>query len=641
MLSPLAHRKDIDGLRAIAVLAVILHHAIPRVLPGGFVGVDVFFVISGYLITSIILRDLDAKTFSFATFYERRVRRLLPNLTVLLLLCSTLGWFLLLPADFRGYCNSLFSTSVFTSNMFFWRDGWYFAAPSQSKPLLHTWSLAIEEQYYLLFPIVLWSLKRHIPSRVALACVAGFFLSLAMSIWGVHYTPAAAFYILPSRAWELLLGSLLVVGVLPDTPSTRLREVLATAGVIAIVVAVLCFDPDTAFPGVAALLPCVGAALVIYGGGLEGTRVTRLLSGRILVSIGLMSYSLYLWHWPLIAFGKYYFLSDMSIGMTAVLVGLSVLLAYLAWRYVEQPIRTRVYLAQRRSLVALMTASTAALVLFAMAGTRANGWEGRFGNIPIIDYDSVITDIGRDATGRCFLQASRTVEWHAKSCTHAPPLSRDELGHRRIFLIGDSFAAQFSEWLRSNYPGEVVELTSAACPALFDYVHEVRTAWCASINALREETLHSGRFTDVFIGAWWGQTQNPETMRALDRTVRRMLSVGVAHVTVLGTAPHFLDSPIDIINRNRVFGRQRSESLPANVSPAYRGALEALSRIEGVRVIHVDDTLCRDAACPSVLNGELLYADGAAHLTRPAVRQVMAKADWLMSTPTLLNPRAR
>ena len=563
------HRGDIDGLRAVAVLAVIVHHVSARALPGGFIGVDVFFVISGFLITSIILRDLGAGMFSFATFYERRVRRLLPNLTLLLVFCSCVAWVLLLPADFRNYSSSLFSTSIFTSNMFFWRDSWYFAAPAQTKPLLHTWSLAIEEQYYLIFPAVLWMLHCYAPKRTRAACTIGFLVSLAMSVWAVRNAPAAAFYILPSRAWELLLGSLLVVGAVPTISSARSLELIAAAGLITILAAAFSFDSATPFPGAAALLPRAGTALIIHAGAAPHmTMVRRMLGWGPLVVIGLMSYSLYLWHWPLLAFARYYFLSEITPGATTLFVAISLIIAYLAWRFVERPVRSRALLANRR------------------------------------------------------------ISWSADACTHIPPAGGSGTESRRLFLIGDSFAAQFSAWLMSSFPGTMVELTSASCPPLFDYTHDVHTQWCSAINAARAETLRSQHFTDVFLGAWWGQTQNPGVMRALELTVHRILDAGVARVVELGIAPHFRDSPLDIENRARVFGRPRADSLPTEAYAEYRATLDRLSRLNGVKVLNVDDLLCRDGKCPFMLDGQLLFVDGAAHLTQPGVRLVMAQVDW-------------
>jgi peptidoglycan/LPS O-acetylase OafA/YrhL len=619
------HRADIDGLRAVAVLGVIVHHATPTVLRGGFAGVDVFFVISGFLITSILLRDIDAGTFSFAKFYERRVRRLVPNLALLLVVCTGIAWFVLLPGDFQNYSKSLFNTTIFTSNMFFWRDSWYFAAPSQTKPLLHTWSLAIEEQYYLLFPVMMWTLKRYLPKRLAAVCVVGFVASLTLSIWAVRNTPAAAFYLLPSRAWELLLGSVLVVGVLPELHSGRMRELLAAAGLLAIAAAMLLFDTSTPFPGIAAAMPCLGAALVLYAGVGPYTTVTaRVLSAAPLAFVGVISYSLYLWHWPLLAFAKYYFLSSLTATIAAVVVALSILLAYVAWRFVEQPVRTGQLFASRRQLTTMFVQSSAAFLLFAHAGESTGGWPRRFGNVAIIDYDSVVADLGRDDTGKCFLPASRSAHWDMTACTYTPAVQ--PVAPRRLFLIGDSFAAQFSGWLKVNFPGTIVELTSSACPPLFEFTHDIRPAWCMSINAMREDALRTQHFTDVFLGAWWGQTRNTETMRALEQTLHRILDSGVQRVTILGTVPHFPDSPIDILNRQLVFGRPPVERLAGDLYPEYRAVLDRLATVPGVRVLNVDDWTCQTGACRFMLNGELLFVDGAAHLTRPGVRLLMAQA---------------
>jgi hypothetical protein len=411
---------------------------------------------------------------------------------------------------------------------------------------------------------------------------------------------------------------------------------LAAGGLVAILAAVFAYNSATPFPGVAALLPCAGAALVIHAGiAPNRTMTSRLLGSAPLVLVGLMSYSLYLWHWPLLAFAKYYYLSTLSAVTTGAVVALSVLFAYLAWRFVERPVRTRVMFTTRRPLLIAFGASTVALMLFAEAGDRSGGWGQRFAGVPVIDYDSVVADIGRDPAG-CFMQASRNPSWDAAACTHAAARAA-AVPPRRLFLVGDSFAAQFSGWLRSNFPGTVVELTSASCPPLFDFTSAVHTRWCDAVNAMRFDALRGGRFTDVFLGAWWGQTQNPATMGALERTVRRIRQAGVDRVVVLGTAPHFADSPIDVENRKRAFGRTGGATLTTDSYMEYRAALDRIARIGGVRVLNVDEWLCRDNECPYMLNGQMLFVDGAAHLTRPGVGYVMERADW-MSTGTSSAP---
>jgi hypothetical protein len=403
------------------------------------------------------------------------------------------------------------------------------------------------------------------------------------------------------------------------------RELLAATGLLAIVTAVLVFDTSVPFPGIAALLPCAGAALVLYAGTDHApTTVGRVLGSRPLVFVGVLSYSLYLWHWPLLAFAKYYFLSSLTPAMTALFVALSILIAYVAWRFVEQPVRTRTLLTSRRQLTTAFVLSSAAFLLFARTGESSGGWPRRFGNVPIIDYDSVVADLGRDDSGKCFLPASRAAAWDTAACTYTPAVQ--PVSSRRLFLIGDSFAAQFSGWLKTNFPGTVVEFTSSACPPLFEFAHKIRPAWCSSINAMREDALRTQHFTDVFLGAWWGQTQNPETMRALEHTVHRILDAGVERVTILGTVPHFLDSPIDVLNRQSVFGRPTVERLTANTYPEYRAGLDRLAAIHGVRVLNIDEWLCHDGECPFMLDGELLFVDGAAHLTRTGARLFMVHA---------------
>ena len=624
------HRSDIDGLRAIAVIAVIVHHAFPAAMPGGFAGVDVFFVISGFLITSILLRDLESGAFSFATFYERRVRRLMPNLTLMLVFCTIAAWILLLPADFANYSKSLFSTTIFSSNIFFWRDSWYFAAPAQMKPLLHTWSLAIEEQYYLIFPSVLWALHRFAPKRIAISIVAAFAASLGLSAWAATNSQAAGFFLLPPRAWELLLGSLLVVGLVPQPASRRVRGALAAAGLVAILAGMFVLDTSTPFPGTAALIPCIGTALVIYAGeSSSDIAICRLLSWRPLVVVGLMSYSLYLWHWPLLAFARYYYLSALTSQGTLLVMALSVLIAYLVWRFVEQPVRTKAVMPQRRRLAIVFAATSAALLVFAADGNHTDGFGQRFERVPIIDYDSLVAEVGRDWTAGCFLPASRTAAWNEGACTFVPRAAHDSGSSRRLFLIGDSFAAEFSSWVRENFPGTVVELTSAACPPLFDFVHDVRPRWCSAINSMRENALRDGHFTDVFLAAWWGQTVNTSTMAALERTVHQVLDAGVAHVVVLGVAPHFADSPVDILNRERAFGRPGGDTMTVTTKyPEIRAALDRLSRLRGVIVVNADERLCRAGSCSFMREGKLLYTDAAAHLTREGVDVVMAQSTW-------------
>ena len=337
----LKYRPDIDGLRAVAVLPVVFYHAGIELFSGGFVGVDVFFVISGYLITSIIAREIDEGGFRFRDFYERRARRLFPALFTVLLFTCLASPFLLMPEELEDFGQSVATTALFTSNFLFFSEAGYFAGPAEAKPLLHTWSLAIEEQYYLLFPGLLILIREYASGRYVGWIMALFVASFAISIWSVAYAPDAAFYLLPSRTWELLLGSLLALTGF-RVESRRWRELGGLAGIVLILVAIFGFSAATPFPGAAALLPCIGTALIIAC-GLPGepTLVTRLLSLRAVVFFGLISYSLYLWHWPILVLAKHYLLRPLEAAETAALIAVAIGVSILSWRFIEKPFRGR------------------------------------------------------------------------------------------------------------------------------------------------------------------------------------------------------------------------------------------------------------------------------------------------------------
>ncbi|MEM1229783.1 MAG: acyltransferase family protein [Pseudomonadota bacterium] len=340
--STLSYRRDIDGLRAVAVVPVVLFHAGFDIFSGGYVGVDVFFVISGYLITSLIAPQVNAGTFSYRQFYERRIRRLFPALFALIAACSVAAWWLLMPEELEDFGQSVATTSLFSANFLFFSEDGYFEGPAEQKPLLHTWSLAVEEQFYLLFPPLLLLLKRRWPTRLTLTVAGLFGASLLWSSYAAYVYPTATFYLLPARTWELLLGALLALAHLQE-PSRAGRGdgALGALGLALIAYAVLTFDSTTVFPGLSALLPCAGTALLIHSGRLGDSLIARLLALPPLVFVGLISYSLYLWHWPVIVFAKHYLIRPPTLPETLAMVLVGIGLAVLSWRYVEQPFRGR------------------------------------------------------------------------------------------------------------------------------------------------------------------------------------------------------------------------------------------------------------------------------------------------------------
>ena len=333
------YKPHIDGLRAVAVVPVMLFHARTDGFAGGFVGVDVFFVISGYLITQLIAGDLERGNFSLLSFYERRARRILPALFVIIVACSILATVYFVPAELTDFGKSVVATVLFYSNFRFWSEVEYFDAPADLKPLLHTWSLAVEEQFYILFPPLLMACHRFLRRRWTLCLVPLLLASFALSVWGVSHRPQAAFFLTPFRMWELLLGALVATGAFPAVHNRRLRETAAALGLALIAFAVVTFSALTPFPGSNALIPCLGTALVIWSGDQGDSVVTKALATPLLVLIGLCSYSLYLWHWPALVFARYILMRELTGGEVALLFIAVSCLSYLTWRYIETPVR--------------------------------------------------------------------------------------------------------------------------------------------------------------------------------------------------------------------------------------------------------------------------------------------------------------
>ena len=371
-ISSFRYRPEIDGLRALAVIGVVLFHA-KIGLRGGFVGVDVFFVISGFLITSLIVKDLSNGKFTLANFWERRIRRIVPAAVVVVLGTLVAGWFLIMPDDYVLLGQSAAWQAVFAANFHYWLNTGYFAGPAETQPLLHTWSLAVEEQFYLFFPLILfglfsWPACRH-RGRLLTVFAIIFLVSFALSVYQVPRSPSAAFYLLPTRAWELLAGS--IISLLPPSALGRAwREVLCWLALAMILVPFFNYTKHIPFPGLAALPPCFGAALFIwatrtYSPDRANTpTASRILGSRPVVFIGLISYSFYLWHWPVFAFVAYIISDPLPRGDRLAMVGLSLVLAVLSWRFVETPFRKRQWCASRKSVFAFGVIAIAAVAGF-------------------------------------------------------------------------------------------------------------------------------------------------------------------------------------------------------------------------------------------------------------------------------------
>jgi peptidoglycan/LPS O-acetylase OafA/YrhL len=371
----LKYRAEIDGLRAFAVLPVILFHAGFELFSGGFIGVDVFFVISGYLITSIIIEDIESKRFSIVDFYERRARRILPALSVVVFFTAVVGWLILNPIELYNFGNAMLGVATFTSNIVFWKSQGYFDESAELNPLLHTWSLAVEEQYYVFFPIFLIMAWRFGRSTVFWTIVVFTFVSLALSEWGWRNSPAANFYLAPTRAWELFAGS--IATFIVQKRGVRANDFLSLFGLAAVLFSIFAYSESTPFPSVYALVPVIGVVLLILFAG-QNTLAAKLLSTKLFVGIGLVSYSAYLWHQPLFAFfRKENDAISIPAPMAFLLVFLTLLLGYLSWRYVEAPFRNRNVISKKKLTIFSVLSLVAIGCLGLLSRDAAEGFEYR------------------------------------------------------------------------------------------------------------------------------------------------------------------------------------------------------------------------------------------------------------------------
>jgi peptidoglycan/LPS O-acetylase OafA/YrhL len=616
----LRYRPDIDGMRALAVVPVCLFHAELPVFSGGFVGVDVFFVISGFLMATLIGRDLLTGHFSLGDFYERRARRILPALFAVLLACLLAATFLVPPKLFSDFGATLVGTALFASNLVFWhKSANYFDASTDWSPLLHTWSLGVEEQFYILFPLFLmlvwsWGARARSLGTALLALI-----SLALSIWGTQHAPTATFYLLPMRAWELLIGALPALWLLNPDSAKRLEalppwapRVLSLIGLLSVLGSLIGFDSEMAFPGAAALVPCAGAALLLlFGGDGRSGAVTRLLSLSPLTFVGRISYSLYLWHWPLLVFAEKY----VSAGRPGPSLRFGVLVvafaaAYASWRWVEQPFRVHGDVSARRRVYVTAAAGVA---LFSLAGSlvvASDGWAGRFPGMESVSLErqtlaSADPDWERFDERRCFV--AQPSEWQGSACFLSHQATTNAL------LWGDSFAAAHAYGMfHDAHPNmNVLQYTSPQCPPIFGYDAASRPQ-CARFSERISDILRENNISTVILVANWSVYIKRRKLQYADigATAARLQSLH-QRVILVGQSPVFpFAYPDEYFFRT--FGSEESVRdyyAPRDLDPAIN------SRIAAAAGAHIDvffdplKLLCRQSDCLFKQGRSYLFLD--------------------------------
>jgi peptidoglycan/LPS O-acetylase OafA/YrhL len=485
------YRPDIDGLRAVAVASVVAYHAFPKALPGGFVGVDIFFVISGFLITTIILQSQAAGDFSYRDFYARRVRRIFPALMLVLAATLAFGWYVLLNREFVELGKQAAGGAAFIANFVFWGEAGYFDTAAETKPLLHLWSLGIEEQFYIFWPPLLalaW--RRRWPMLRVLWALA--VVSFLINVLTIHPFRTAAFYSPLSRFWELMAGGILACMRLRDAGATKpawRSHVQSVLGVGLIVLGLVMIRADKAFPGWWALLPVLGAASCIAAGP-QGVLNRYLLSNPLMVGIGLISYPLYLWHWPLLSYARIVQGAAPSAAVSAAMVAASVVLAWLTYRTVERAVRTRTQPATLRVL------GGSAVAVLAVAVAVQLGLPAPRHDNPMLQTLSNASSDGEYYEGL----ASETLDGHF--------VRRIGEGARKVLVIGDSHISQYAPRARALARSAPDAMSTTyffeypACAPVPGMVVAINPG-CAPRRAQMLKSAFDPKIDAVMVGACW------------------------------------------------------------------------------------------------------------------------------------------
>ena len=514
--SSLSYRADIDGLRAVAVIAVILFHIHAKLLPGGFLGVDIFFVISGYLITTIIHKELIGQRFSLLNFYQRRAKRILPAFLFMLITCTAVGAWLLMPDDFLNYLRSLRSSLFFGANLFFAKSGGYFDIDSAEKPLLHIWSLSLEEQFYFVFPLLMWLVHKYLPKYTVHAVIAMIAASL---LSGLAPYKADAYYLPQVRAYELLIGSL--AAVVPDRYKTPGKSLNPIAWLATIVMLVCLCLPDGFLPGkgyIERLAVCSAAAWLIAAG--NGSRFNQLLAWKPMVAIGLISYPLYLWHWPVLALLRYVYM-DSVLPLNVILVSMPgvVVASWVSYRLIENPIRHSKKLSGK--------AFAGVMAVYFMLGVGAQHGRHRFS-----DYIKVQQEQQRTTILEYGVQLDRTlckIENELVHCTRgstAQPV--------RYLAVGDSHTEHYQAFfdkLGKHEDWSINILSVGGCVYLHQSdlmpseIGESRRNSCRKMRQIANDTLDQYQVV-ILSNRWSLYAKSDNFMHAFEQTLQYLISKG-------------------------------------------------------------------------------------------------------------------
>lgn len=593
------YRKEIDGLRAIAVIPVIFFHSGIGMFSGGFVGVDVFFVISGYLITTIILNEKERGKFSILNFYERRARRILPALFFVMLFSIMFAWLWLLPDDLEDFSKSLIAVSLFISNFLFLQESGYFATASELLPLLHTWSLAVEEQFYVLFPLFLmfvwWLRKRWILGAIIIIGI----LSLALAQWGAYQRPSATFFLLPTRAWELMIGASVAFFLLYGSNKRFLSEnkliceLFGIVGLFLICYSAIFFNESVPFPSVYALVPTVGTASVILFSS-EKTTVGKFLGAKYLVGIGLVSYSAYLWHQPIFAFARHRGNGEIGQYLFVLLIVFTFVASYFSWWYIEKPFRNKAIVSRKSVFIYSLVGSLFFIVVgstgYYMRGFSVRLTEEQRHLLAFKKYKR--EKIYRD--GECFLHPSQSYSDFSRVCSE---FNNDE---DTLLLWGDSHAAALSFGLRERL-GNVIQYTASGCPPIMGFNNPKRVH-CERINDHVLQKIAEIKPDYIMLHANWLDAQRFVELTGLHETINHIQNVSPqSKVIVLGGVPQWQpDLPTVLLRKKLTYSDNRTLTMSQDMEEKILkvdGQVSSISVESRAGFISVYDLLCNQKGC--------------------------------------------
>ena len=603
------YRPDIDGLRALAVLPVLFYHAGIPGFPGGFVGVDIFFVISGYLICGMIDADIRGGSFSLGNFYKRRILRILPALFVMFLATSILAYLYCLPVELVDYSKSLASAVGSVSNVYFAGTAGYFDAPAESKPLLHTWSLGVEEQFYLITPLIMLLAYRVLPKRArmlfAAVALVSFVAALAVSMRNATF----AFYLTPFRAWELALGALLAIGFIPAPGSEFGKNACGVIGIL-LLFAVICFGSSAAPLLLMTSLAGVGATLVIASSESGVSTVGRLLSWRPIVFVGLISYSLYLWHWPLIVFQRTEALlvpASSPIVGRLVLVAVSIGIAFLSWKFVEMPFRSKAKETPKATVFGVASTATASALALCGLALFVSGAPFRFPE-RVVSIGAWLAYDPSSAfrTGQCYLATSRQ-SFDVATCMKV------DAQRPNYLLVGDSHAAHLWYGFSSVMPeANILQATASLCRPAVLPGSRYDTPTCRNLmQSVFNDFLVNNKVDKVLLAASWKDEDLPILSATLEILKSRRLDVVVLGPIVEydSALPRLLADEI-LHDDPSIAGAMRK----AGVRERDR-AMRRLVTERGATYVSVYDSVCRNDSCDEFAEGDIPLQFDAGHLT--------------------------